>query len=62
MSLLALYEGGPPFQEVLTFMGQHGFQLIGIEPGFADRTGILLQADGIFATDETVRSLQGAGL
>jgi len=62
MSLLALYEGGPPFQEVLTFMGQHGFQLIGIEPGFADRTGILLQADGIFATEETVRSLQGAGL
>lgn len=62
MSLLPLYEAAPTYQDVLEFMRQHGFQLIGIETGIADRTGILLQADGIFAADQAVRSLQAGGL
>jgi FkbM family methyltransferase len=61
MSLLPLYEGAPTFEGVLEFMGRHGFRLVGIEPGFADRTGVLLQADGIFAAQHVIRSLQGGG-
>jgi hypothetical protein len=61
MSLLPLYEAGASYQAVLEFMSQHGLQLIGIEPGIADRTGILLQADGIFAAEEAIRSLQVVG-
>ena len=59
MSLLPLYDGAPSLREVLDFMAQHGFQLVGIEPGFASPTGALLQADGLFTTDDATRSLQG---
>ncbi len=58
MSLLPLYETAPTYREILEFMGQRDFQLIGLEPGFANPTGLLLQADGLFAPDEATRSLQ----
>jgi FkbM family methyltransferase len=58
MSLLPLYETAPTFREVLEFMEQRGFLLIGLEPGFADRTGVLLQADGLFAAEAAARALQ----
>lgn len=59
MSLLPLYETAPSYREIFDFMAQHGFRLVGIEPGFASPTGALLQADGLFATDAATRSLQG---
>ena len=60
MSLLPLYAGGPTYREVLQLMDQHAFQLVGLEPGFAARTGLLLQADGLFASSHAARSLQAA--
>ena len=61
MSLLPIYETAPTYQEVLQFMGEHAFQLVGLEPVFAAPTGVLLAADGLFASDEAARSLQGVG-
>jgi FkbM family methyltransferase len=58
MSLLPLYESAPGFREVLEFMEQHGFHLVGLEPGIAAHSGLLLQADGLFAADEATQSLQ----
>lgn len=50
MSLISLYEGEVLFLDMCTAMQNRGFQLIGLEPGFADAaTGRLLQVDGIFA-------------
>lgn len=59
MSLLPLYETAPTHQEILELMARHGFRLVGIEPGFASPTGLLLQADGIFANEAAIRALQG---
>jgi FkbM family methyltransferase len=59
MSLSPLYEGAPTYRDILEAMGQRGFQLVGIEPGFAAHTGLLLQADGLFATDRAAGSLRG---
>jgi hypothetical protein len=61
MSLLPLYETAPTYREVIHFMEQHGFQLVGLEPGFAAPTGVLLQADGLFAADAAARALEGVG-
>jgi hypothetical protein len=59
MSLLPLYETAPAYGEILEFMDHHGFRLIGIEPGFGSSSGLLLQADGLFATDAAIRTAQG---
>ena len=61
MSLLALYDTAPTYRDVIQFMAQHGYQLVGLEPGIAARTGVLLQADGLFATEKAANSLQGVG-
>lgn len=62
MSLLPLYESAPSYREILDAMEQRGFCLVGIEPGFASPTGALLQADGLFITDEAFRSFsRGSG-
>jgi FkbM family methyltransferase len=58
MSLLPLYETGPTHRDILEYMEGRGFLLVGIEPGFASPTGLLLQADGLFAAEREVRSLQ----
>jgi hypothetical protein len=58
MSLQPLYEAAPSYTEVLDFMAQHGFVLVGIHPGLASATGVLLQADGLFATRTATRWLQ----
>ncbi len=50
LSFTTLYEGGAVFAEVLAYLGEHGFDLISLDPVFVDpRTDSLLQADGIFA-------------
>lgn len=49
MSLVELYAGAPDFAELLALLGDHGYTLVGLEPGFADpATGRLLQTDGMF--------------
>ena len=50
LSLVPLYDGAPLFGEVVSYLDERGFALLGLEPGFADsRTGALLQVDGLFA-------------
>lgn len=58
MSLLPLYETAPSYRDVIQFMDVRGFQLVGLEPGFAAPSGVLLQADGLFAASHAARSLQ----
>jgi FkbM family methyltransferase len=58
MSLVPLYATAPTYREVVDFMEERGFHLIGLEPGIASPTGLLLQADGLFAADRNARSLQ----
>lgn len=49
LSLRPLYEGQKTYRELAADIEQHGFILVGVEPGFLDRdTGELLQMDGIF--------------
>ena len=49
MSLVPLYAGAPSFDELLTTLASRGYELVGLEPGFAEpATGRLLQADGLF--------------
>jgi FkbM family methyltransferase len=61
MSLVRLYQDGPTYRDVVRFMDERGFELVGLEPGFAAPNGLLLQADGLFASDRAARSLQVAG-
>ena len=52
MSLTPLYAGSPTFENLLSYMIERGFRLVALQPGFTDeRTGRLLQADGIFHAD-----------
>jgi FkbM family methyltransferase len=49
LSLLPLYDGAPSFDEVVHWLADRGFVLMGLEPGFYDRiTCRLLQCDAIF--------------
>ena len=61
MSLLPIYETAPTYREVLQFMEDHAFRLVGLEPVFAAPTGALLAADGLFASEQAARSLLGVG-
>lgn len=49
MSLVQLYDDSLLFEDLFPLMQKRGFQLIGLETGFTDRTtGRLLQVEGIF--------------
>jgi FkbM family methyltransferase len=48
MSLTPLYSGAPTFLAVVERARDLGFELVGLEPGFAAADGRLLQADGLF--------------
>ena len=49
MSLVQLYDDSLLFEDLFPLMQKLGFQLIGLETGFTDRTtGRLLQVEGIF--------------
>jgi FkbM family methyltransferase len=61
MSLLPIYETAPTYRDILQFMGEHAFQLVGLEPIFAAPTGALLQADGLFASQQAAGVIQGVG-
>jgi FkbM family methyltransferase len=61
MSLIPLYGSAPSFQDVLDFMRRQRYQLVGIEPGLAAPSGLLLQVDGLFALERTTRTLETLG-
>lgn len=49
LALAHLYEGDSPWRAVVDRLGELGFELVGVEPGFADsETGRMLQFDGVF--------------
>lgn len=49
MSLVPLYENDVLFPDMHKYLCEMGYELVGMEPGFTDRTtGRLLQLDGIF--------------
>ncbi len=45
VSFAPLYEGGMMYDEALITLRDAGFIPVGIEPGFRDKDGVLLQAD-----------------
>ena len=52
MSLVPLYDGSQTFEDLLRWMLERKFRLVGLQPGFADsRTGELLQVDGVFRAE-----------
>jgi FkbM family methyltransferase len=54
LSLAPLYIGGPLHEDVLRYLGQRGFKLFHMAPGFWDRsTGELLQYDAVFVRKES---------
>lgn len=49
LSLVELYDGQPLWTEVIEWLGQHDFELVGLNQGFMDPTTYhTLQVDGIF--------------
>jgi FkbM family methyltransferase len=49
LALTPLYEGDSPWRTVVDRLGELGFELVGVEPGFADPgSGRMLQFDGLF--------------
>lgn len=53
LSFVPLYQGSPPFLELIEYLAARGFRLAGLEEGHDDvRTGEMLQADGIFVRIE----------
>ncbi len=50
LSFVRLYENGPLFHDIVSFLEERGFEIYNIMPAFKDgNTGRLLQVDGIFA-------------
>ncbi|GAA1747407.1 FkbM family methyltransferase [Aeromicrobium alkaliterrae] len=48
LSFVELYEGGMLADEAIAFCYDHGFSLVGLDQGFSDPGGAVLQADGVF--------------
>lgn len=48
LSFVELYEGGMLADEAIAFCYDHGFVLTGLDQGFSDPGGAVLQADGVF--------------
>lgn len=60
LSLVKLYEDEVLFLDMCGLMRDQGFDLIAIDPGFADvATGRLLQVDGLFARPEACAATAG---
>ncbi|HTF27963.1 MAG TPA: FkbM family methyltransferase, partial [Flavitalea sp.] len=49
LSFTEIYEGAPLYDEIISFLKSHGYEIFSIIPGFRDeRSGRMLQADGLF--------------
>lgn len=53
LSLVELYEGGMLIDEALAWTYGQGFEMVGLEQGYAAPTGEILQIDGIFIRPST---------
>lgn len=53
LSLVPLYDGGMLIDEAVGWAYDHGFQMVGLEQGYAAPTGEILQIDGVFVRDAT---------
>ncbi|MGB7345037.1 MAG: FkbM family methyltransferase [Pirellulaceae bacterium] len=57
LSMEHLYEGQQLWQDSIASMHSLGYRLMTMEPGFRDRrTGVMLQADGIFVRDSAIEA------
>ena len=54
LSFVPLYEGGMLVDDAVAWAYDHGFQLVGIEQGYAAPSGEILQVDGVFVRSEPV--------
>ena len=55
MSLIPLYDGEKTFEDMMDYLSDKHFKLVSIEPGFySEKTGQLLQMDGIFINTKLV--------
>jgi FkbM family methyltransferase len=62
LSLVPLYEGSALLEVLIDNLRMRGFELMGVEPGFADRhTGRLLQVDGVFFRPRADPEPKGGG-
>jgi FkbM family methyltransferase len=52
LSFVPLYDGGMLVDEAIAMAYAEGFTLVGLDPGFADPAGQVLQADGVFFRQE----------
>ena len=60
LSLVRLYADAPLADEMDRFVSAAGYQLAGLEPGFADPvSGRLLQTDGIYVRSDVLSELPG---
>jgi FkbM family methyltransferase len=48
LSFVSLYDGGMLANEAISFAYDAGFHLVGLDQGFADPNGQILQSDGVF--------------
>ena len=48
LSFVTLYEGGILADEAISWCYDRGFVLVGLDQGFTDPGGAVLQADGVF--------------
>jgi len=48
LSFVPLYEGGMLVDEAVSWAYDHGFDMVGIEQGYAAPSGEILQVDGVF--------------
>lgn len=61
LSLQPLYQGQQTWQRAIESLESLGYQLVSLDPGFRDpRTGVLLQADGIFVRQAVIARLKKA--
>lgn len=51
LSFVPLYDGGVLADEAISMAYDAGFHLVGLDQGFADPSGQVLQADGVFFRD-----------
>jgi FkbM family methyltransferase len=49
LSVLALYEGQTPLEEMLPLLAARGFRPVSLEPILLDDDGLLIELDGVFA-------------
>jgi FkbM family methyltransferase len=62
LSVVPLYQGQSLIGDVLAFLSRLGFELVALEPGYADpHTGQVLQLDGLFVRSPASRRVAASG-